>query len=242
MNFFRRNVRFHQVVLILASLALIGLLLKSAAWFNQQQQRRHTDQLETVASTLLAQISGQLAPLLNNSNASHARIEKILKDITKNPLIPSASLYDISGVMIAQAGEGVKTEEANNSTRPLRDAARQLVQPLMVKDQPKGFLRVTFDIDGLYQQAAPRFLTANRLLRAMLVVAILSGFLLAWVLRLTPAVLTDAETASPSAAPAVAEEETVPEAGPPAPEMEYDEWDEYVSRYTSLYRNTADNP
>ncbi|MBS0908885.1 YtjB family periplasmic protein [Tatumella sp. JGM118] len=177
------KIKLHRTVITLVCLALLVLLMQGASWFSQNHQKVQSTQAEELAQTLARQVAFSLEPLMDDSNEHQARIDAILKQLTTQSRILDASLYDTTGAVIAESGENITVRDrlALDGQRAGSYFSHQLVQPVIGKNGPLGFLRITLDTHVLATESRQVDNTTN-ILRLMLLLALAIGLVLSQTL------------------------------------------------------------
>ncbi|KFD20574.1 MULTISPECIES: YtjB family periplasmic protein [Tatumella] len=179
----KMKINLHRTVTTLVCLALLVLLMQGVSWFSQNHQKVQSTQVEELAQTLSRQVTFSLEPLMDDSNEHLVRINAILKQLTTDSRILDASVYDTTGTIITQSGENITVRDrlALDGQRAGSYFNHQLVEPIVGKNGPLGFLRITLDTHVLATESRQVDNTTN-ILRLMLLLAFAIGLVLSQTL------------------------------------------------------------
>lgn len=174
--------RLHRAAIVLICLALLVILMQGASYFSLGHQLARSQQVEQLAQTLSRQVAFSLAPLMDNINdgTDITPISAILNQLTENSRILDASVYQLNGALVAQAGEKVAVRDrlSIDGKRAGSYFNHQIVQPIENKNGPSGFLRMTLDTHALATESKQVDNTTN-ILRLMMLIALAVGIILA---------------------------------------------------------------
>jgi len=176
----RLSFRLHRTAIVLICVTLLVLLMQGASWFSLSHQMARSAQVDDLADTLIRQLSGQLAPLMAQSDDNTASIQAVLDRLTEGSRILDASVYGMDGNLIARSGENISVRDrlAIERQRAGSFFNHQLVRTIVDKDGPSGFVRLTLDTHVLETEAKQVDNTTN-LLRLMILLALAIGIILA---------------------------------------------------------------
>ncbi|MCT4701876.1 YtjB family periplasmic protein [Enterobacteriaceae bacterium H20N1] len=175
----KMKFRLHRAVIVLICLALLVALMQGASWFSQGHQQARNVQLEELARTLARQVSFNLIPLMKSENPDEKRINTMLTLLTRDSRILDAAVYDDEGDRVARAGEGIDVRDrlALDGKKAGSYFNQQIVEPIVDKDSPIGYLRITLDTHSLPTEAKQVDNTTN-ILRLMMLLALAIGIVL----------------------------------------------------------------
>src|SRR5476649_401631 len=151
----RLSFRLHRTAIVLICVTLLVLLMQGASWFSLSHQMARSAQVDDLADTLIRQLSGQLAPLMAQSDDNTASIQAVLDRLTEGSRILDASVYGMDGNLIARSGENISVRDrlAIERQRAGSFFNHQLVRTIVDKDGPSGFVRLTLDTHVLETEA-----------------------------------------------------------------------------------------
>lgn len=175
----KMKFRLHRAVIVLICLALLVALMQGASWFSQGHQQARNVQLEELARTLARQVSFNLIPLMKSENPDEKRINTMLTLLTRDSRVLDAAVYDNEGDQVARAGEGIGVRDrlALDGKKAGSYFNQQIVEPIVEKDSPIGYLRITLDTHTLPTEAKQVDNTTN-ILRLMMLLALAIGIVL----------------------------------------------------------------
>ncbi|WP_435947129.1 YtjB family periplasmic protein [Dryocola sp. BD586] len=175
----KMKFRLHRAVIVLICLALLVALMQGASWFSQGHQQARNVQLEELARTLARQVSYSLIPLMKSENPDEKRIGTLLALLTRDSRILDAGVYNDEGDQVARAGEGIDVRDrlALDGKKAGSYFNQQIVEPIVEKDSPIGYLRITLDTHSLPTEAKQVDNTTN-ILRLMMLLALAIGIVL----------------------------------------------------------------
>lgn len=171
--------RLHRAVIVLICLALLVALMQGASWFSQNSQKQRNPQLEELARTLAQQITLNLAPLMRSETPDEKRITRLLEQLTDKSRVLDAGVYDEQGDLVARSGESVDVRDrlALDGKKAGGYFNQQIVEPILGKNGPVGYLRLTLDTHTLATEAKQVDNTTN-ILRLMLLLSLAIGVVL----------------------------------------------------------------
>ncbi|EOG7952317.1 YtjB family periplasmic protein [Klebsiella aerogenes] len=171
--------RLHRAVIVLICLALLVALMQGASWFSQNGQKQRNPQLEELARTLAQQVTLNLAPLMRSETPDEKRITRLLEQLTDKSRVLDAGVYDEQGDLVARSGESVDVRDrlALDGKKAGGYFNQQIVEPILGKNGPVGYLRLTLDTHTLATEAKQVDNTTN-ILRLMLLLSLAIGVVL----------------------------------------------------------------
>ncbi|WP_242814365.1 YtjB family periplasmic protein [Klebsiella aerogenes] len=171
--------RLHRAVIVLICLALLVALMQGASWFSQNSQKQRNPQLEELARTLAQQVTLNLAPLMRSETPDEKRITRLLEQLTDKSRVLDAGVYDEQGDLVARSGESVDARDrlALDGKKAGGYFNQQIVEPILGKNGPVGYLRLTLDTHTLATEAKQVDNTTN-ILRLMLLLSLAIGVVL----------------------------------------------------------------
>ncbi|HEJ0335655.1 YtjB family periplasmic protein [Klebsiella aerogenes] len=171
--------RLHRAVIVLICLALLVALMQGASWFSQNSQKQRNPQLEELARTLAQQVTLNLAPLMRSETPDEKRITRLLEQLTDKSRVLDAGVYDEQGDLMARSGESVDVRDrlALDGKKAGGYFNQQIVEPILGKNGPVGYLRLTLDTHTLATEAKQVDNTTN-ILRLMLLLSLAIGVVL----------------------------------------------------------------
>ncbi|EUL77206.1 protein smp [Klebsiella aerogenes UCI 28] len=171
--------RLHRAVIVLICLALLVALMQGASWFSQNSQKQRNPQLEELARTLAQQVTLNLAPLMRSETPDEKRITRLLEQLTDKSRVLDAGVYDEQGDLVARSGESVDVRDrlALDGKKAGGYFNQQIVEPILGKNGPVGYLRLTLDTHTLATEAKQVDNTTN-IFRLMLLLSLAIGVVL----------------------------------------------------------------
>ncbi|EJC6256576.1 YtjB family periplasmic protein [Klebsiella aerogenes] len=171
--------RLHRAVIVLICLALLVALMQGASWFSQNSQKQRNPQLEELARTLAQQVTLNLTPLMRSETPDEKRITRLLEQLTDKSRVLDAGVYDEQGDLVARSGESVDVRDrlALDGKKAGGYFNQQIVEPILGKNGPVGYLRLTLDTHTLATEAKQVDNTTN-ILRLMLLLSLAIGVVL----------------------------------------------------------------
>ncbi|MGR7121903.1 YtjB family periplasmic protein [Klebsiella aerogenes] len=171
--------RLHRAVIVLICLALLVALMQGTSWFSQNSQKQRNPQLEELARTLAQQVTLNLAPLMRSETPDEKRITRLLEQLTDKSRVLDAGVYDEQGDLVARSGESVDVRDrlALDGKKAGGYFNQQIVEPILGKNGPVGYLRLTLDTHTLATEAKQVDNTTN-ILRLMLLLSLAIGVVL----------------------------------------------------------------
>jgi membrane protein len=171
--------RLHRAVIVLICLALLVALMQGASWFSQNSQKQRNPQLEELARTLAQQVTLNLAPMMRSETPDEKRMTRLLEQLTHKSRVLDAGVYDEQGYLVARSGERVDVRDrlALDGKKAGGYFNQQIVEPILGKNGPIGYLRLTLDTHTLATEAKQVDNTTN-ILRLMLLLSLAIGVVL----------------------------------------------------------------
>lgn len=156
--------------------AIVSVILTGVKQFKVGSQLSSVNQVSNLSHLLVRQ-QANLFSLMLVKNTKTEELSAALDDFAREDFVLDANLYSASGQLLAQSQNALELKQhlaASNEEM----ATQQIVEPIFVKEDLAGFLRVTFDakyvktahskIDELFHQ-----------LYGELIILLLAGALLA---------------------------------------------------------------
>ncbi|HGJ5876040.1 MAG TPA: AhpA/YtjB family protein [Arsenophonus sp.] len=177
--------RLHKTVIILICISLLVILVQGISYFSRSQQQIRVERFKELAQTLVEQVAFSSSNYIQSDgkNFNNEQILAILKQLTINAHILDANVYLNDSTQIQHAGEKVALRERLSLNQLLSHnyVNYQLIVPILDTKKPKGFLRLTIDAHQFSIGSKQTDNMAN-LLRIMLLLTLIIGFILANVL------------------------------------------------------------
>ncbi|WP_162047048.1 YtjB family periplasmic protein [Vibrio taketomensis] len=181
---FRMAMRALAILFLLASGITIAINSVKITKGNEQIQ---ANQLETLTKVLISQASLSAGSMI--ADADQERLLNLTNQLSKDNLVFDATIYDAEGIRLASSDKAKSVREILGLDTPLETARigrQQLVEPILHDNTIVGFIRMTFETGKLTAFSDHYYRKSDRYMYAMIAVAFISGFLLAFIIRRKP--------------------------------------------------------
>ncbi|MFD2179837.1 YtjB family periplasmic protein [Veronia pacifica] len=179
----KRLRRLWQLLVISICLVTVVMLFVYSNNLNNRNYKMLFDQTEDMARLFLRQMAVSAVPAISDDNTG--RLEKLVNNLQKEPLVLDATIYNAEGLVIANSDNAMPLSQLTGLNTPLSVASigrQQLVEPIIKGDRIVGFLRVTLEHGSVIKAAANRLDKSINLVRAMILLALATGAWLAFTL------------------------------------------------------------
>lgn len=171
--------RLHRIIIVLICIALMMALMQNLNHISLRYQMIYSMQVEELENTLIHHVTEELLPLMAKSDGNGTTIKLVLDRLTHNSLVLDASVYNMTGSLIARSGENISVQDklaiANQQTTSIFN--NQLVHTIKDNKGLRGFVRITLDPRMLEIEAKQLDDNTNHL-RLMLLIALTIGIIL----------------------------------------------------------------
>ena len=125
---------------MLICLTILGLILTGINHFKVGSQFTGINQVSNLSHLLVRQ-QAKLFSLMFVGNIKNEELVDALNTFTKEQFVVDATLYAGNGVVIAKSHHAISFPQQE----PILNNTQQIVEPIFVRQELAGFLRVTFD-------------------------------------------------------------------------------------------------
>ncbi len=175
----KRLIRLWQFAVVAACFATIILLFMYSIQLNKVNHNILYSQTDSLSRVILRQAANVAASSIHDKNEK--KLSELVSNLQKEPLILDASVYGLSGTLLASSKDAMPLDQLTGLNTPLAVASigrRQLVEPLSYDNQLVGFIRITLEHGEITKETSNRLEQNINLIRSMLMVALLTGALL----------------------------------------------------------------
>ncbi|WP_413112946.1 YtjB family periplasmic protein [Thaumasiovibrio sp. DFM-14] len=177
-----RNRLKHLWQLLILAFCFGGLvlMLEYGSQITIQNNQIISQQTHTLTRLVIRQAAKSAAPSIAQSNQQ--ALEALILQLSEEPLILDATLYDLEGVTIARSPNAMPLSQTLGLNTPLAMASlgrQQVVEPILYQKQVVGFLRLTIEqanINAVANNQADKMINT---VRGLVLGAMFMGLLLA---------------------------------------------------------------
>ncbi|SMY17696.1 YtjB family periplasmic protein [Photobacterium aquimaris] len=171
--------RLHKaVILLICLLTFIGILQYGTS-LSQQNYQLLSEQTQTLSQIIVRQAAQNAA--LDIENKDQDQLQLLVQNLTTEPLILDASIYNLEGVVLAKTKAAMPLEQLTGLSTPLAMASigrQQIVEPILLNGHIIGFIRITLEHDKLLTHAYTQMATMTAIIRGLIIAALILGGLL----------------------------------------------------------------
>ncbi len=155
-------------------------MLEYGSQITIQNNQIISQQTHTLTRLVIRQAAKSAAPSIAQSNQQ--ALEALILQLSEEPLILDATLYDLEGVTIARSPNAMPLSQTLGLNTPLAMASlgrQQVVEPILYQKQVVGFLRLTIEqanINAVANNQADKMINT---VRGLVLGAMFMGLLLA---------------------------------------------------------------
>ncbi|MBV7299008.1 YtjB family periplasmic protein [Enterovibrio paralichthyis] len=175
----KRLKRLWQFIILVACFSTVMMLFMYSNQLNNRNYKMLFDQTESLSRVILRQAAATAYPAVANDDIES--VQQLVAHLQDEPLILDAAIYDIKGNLMASSLGAMPLEQLTGLNTPLSVASigrQQLVEPIVGSDNMVGFVRITLEHGEVIKDASNRLEQSINLVRAMILVAIVTGALL----------------------------------------------------------------
>ncbi|MGR5147678.1 YtjB family periplasmic protein [Photobacterium alginatilyticum] len=176
-----RLQRTWQLLVLIASLGGLVAMLEYGSDLNLRSYRALSEQTQSLSRIIVRQAAGTAAKDILDNNQD--KLQALVQQLSEEPLILDASIYDLEGIAVAKTEEAMPLEQVTGISTPLSVASfgrQQIVEPVMADKQVIGFVRITLEHGKLLEDAASQVEYMTNIIRGLILAALFIGFLLAF--------------------------------------------------------------
>ncbi|MCW8330019.1 YtjB family periplasmic protein [Photobacterium sp. SDRW27] len=168
------------LVLIICFSGLIAML-EYGSDLNLRNYRALSEQTQALSRMVVRQAAETAATNVIENNQD--KLQALVQQLSTEPLVLDASIYDLEGITIAKTEDAMPLEQVTGISTPLSFASfgrQQIIEPIMAEGQIVGFFRMTLEHGKLLEKAASQVDYMANVTRALILAALFIGFLLAF--------------------------------------------------------------
>jgi membrane protein len=172
---------------ILLLVLMVLYTIQNSRVISKGNEQIQTHQLDTLTRVLATQAALSASDMIANND--QVRLLKLTDQLAKDKLVFDATIYDAEGVKLAASENARSTRDILGLDTPLETASIgriQLVEPVMHDGAQIGFVRITFEKGRVTAFSDHHYRNSDRYMYSMLVLCLISGWLLAMILRRKP--------------------------------------------------------
>ncbi|KLV07652.1 hypothetical protein C9I92_05215 [Photobacterium ganghwense] len=176
-----RFQRAWQLFVVFSCLAALFTMLEYGSDLTKRNYRALSEQTQQLSRLAIRQAAETAS--LNLVEKNHDPLQALAEQLSREPLILDATIYDLEGVTLAQAEDAMPLEQVTGLSTPLSVASigrQQLVEPVMNQDQVVGYIRITLEHDQLLADTLKNIDYVTNVIRGLIIAALAIGFLLAF--------------------------------------------------------------
>ena len=169
-----------RLFILFGCLAALITMVEYGSNLAKQNYRTLSDQTQQLSRLVVRQAADTAAADVIEKNQD--RLQQLVEQLAKEPLLLDASIYDLEGVTLAKSQEALPLKQVTGLSTPLAVASygrQQLIEPIMSQHQVVGFVRITLEHDKLIAETMADIDAITNIIRALIASAMVIGFLLA---------------------------------------------------------------
>lgn len=172
-------------LLAMAVLAvLFVLMIQNSVVISKGNEQIQTRQLETLTNILVSQAALSASNMLVNEEQE--RLLQLTEQLSKDPLVFDATIYDAEGVKLASSQNAQPVRATLGLDTPLGTAnigRQQLVEPIVHDGNQIGFVRITFEKGRVTAISDHHYRNSDRMMYLMILISFFSGVLISFLMR-----------------------------------------------------------
>ncbi|WP_407332282.1 YtjB family periplasmic protein [Enterovibrio sp. 27052020O] len=175
----KRLKKLWQFIILVACFATVMMLFMYSNQLNNRNYKMLYDQTESLSRVILRQAAATAHDAIANDDMEG--LQRMVANLQRENLILDSSVYDIKGNLVVNSVGAMPLEQLTGLNTPLSVASigrLQLVEPIAENGNVVGFLRITLEHGDVIKAASNRLEQSINLVRAMILVAIVTGALL----------------------------------------------------------------
>ncbi|MGF1717915.1 YtjB family periplasmic protein [Photobacterium chitinilyticum] len=176
-----RLKRTWQFLVLVICLGGLIAMLEYGSDLNIRSYRALSEQTQSLSRIIVRQAATTAAKDVLDKNQD--KLQALIQQLSEEPLILDASIYDLEGIAIAKTEEAMPLEQVTGISTPLSVASfgrQQIVEPIVIDKQVVGFVRITLEHGKLLESAASQVEYMTNTIRGLILAALFIGFLLAF--------------------------------------------------------------
>ncbi|WP_028023797.1 YtjB family periplasmic protein [Enterovibrio calviensis] len=175
----KRLKKLWQFIILVACFATVMMLFMYSNQLNNRNYKMLYDQTESLSRVILRQAAATAHDAIASDDMD--ALQKIVANLQQEDLILDAAVYDMRGNLVVSSIGAMPLEQLTGLNTPLSVASigrQQLVEPVAEDGNMVGFVRITLEHGNVIKTASNRLDQSINLVRAMILVAIMTGALL----------------------------------------------------------------
>ncbi|OEE74124.1 hypothetical protein A1OQ_09825 [Enterovibrio norvegicus FF-162] len=175
----KRLKKLWQFIILVACFATVMMLFMYSSQLNNRNYKMLYDQTESLSRVILRQAAAAAHDAIANDDIES--LQRLVANLQSEDLILDSAVYDIRGNIVVNSVGAMPLEQLTGLNTPLSVASigrLQLVEPIADNGNVVGFLRITLEHGDVIKVASNRLEQSINLVRAMILVAIVTGALL----------------------------------------------------------------
>ncbi|KXF79709.1 YtjB family periplasmic protein [Enterovibrio coralii] len=175
----KRLKRLWQFLVVIACFGTILMLFMYSNQLNHRNYKMLYDQTESLSRVILRQAAATAYTAISGDD--NETLQLLVANLQEEPLILDAAVYDVRGNVLAASVGAMPLEQLTGLNTPLAVASigrQQLVEPIALDGHITGFVRITLEHGNVIKAASNRLEQSINLVRAMILVALVTGALL----------------------------------------------------------------
>ncbi|MEZ8141717.1 hypothetical protein A1OO_03075 [Enterovibrio norvegicus FF-33] len=175
----KRLKKLWQFIILVACFATVMMLFMYSNQLNNRNYKMLYDQTESLSRVILRQAAAAAHDAIANDDIES--LQRLVANLQSEDLILDSAVYDIRGNIVVNSVGAMPLEQLTGLNTPLSVASigrLQLVEPIADNGNVVGFLRITLEHGDVIKVASNRLEQSINLVRAMILVAIVTGALL----------------------------------------------------------------
>ena len=174
-----QHQRIHKAVILLVCLLMLIGILQYSARLNKNNYQMLSEQTQTLSQIIVRQAARNAAVDIENKDQD--KLQLLVTNLSDEPLILDATIYDLEGVVLAKTKAAMPLEQLTGLSTPLAMASigrQQIAEPVFIKGHIIGFMRITLEHDKLLTDAIEKIASMTAIIRGLMIAALILGVLL----------------------------------------------------------------
>ena len=170
---------FIKLASALILVVLFAAIVRNSVYISQGNQQIQFKQLQTLTKLLISQAALTASDFIANDDQE--KLLLLTNQLSEDPLVADATVYDTTGVKIAASDDAKSVRESLGMDTPLQSAGigkQQLVEPIFLHNAIVGYVRITFEKGRVTAFSDHHYRNSDRSMILMILMSFASGVLL----------------------------------------------------------------
>ena len=168
-----------RLILLLFIAALLAIMMQLSIQLTRSNQQTLNQQTDKMAQLVLDQASLSAGdPIINKDQK---QLSQLTEQLASSPLLLDATIYDSTGVILAQSESARPLDSLLGLATPLGVEGygrQQLARDVIKNDQLVGFIRLTLNHNMVVSQTDAKLEKNSQFIQGMIIIALILGWLI----------------------------------------------------------------